>query len=215
MNSVLPVIHLPYPHTRLLLHSCCAPCNGAILDLLKHSNIDVTVFFYNPNIHPLEEYLLRKEENKRYAERLGIKFIDADYNPKKWYAMVDGMQWEGERGLRCNTCFFMRFQVLAEYAVQHGFSLISSSLAISRWKNRAQVNTYGKLAASNFKSLEYWDYDWRKNGGATRMLQVSKREQFYKQQYCGCSYSLRDANNLRKQKGRPLINLGKDFYGIT
>lgn len=212
MSSTLPKIQLPTPHSRLLLHSCCAPCNGAILDVLQNSGIEVTVFFYNPNIHPLQEYLLRKEENKQYAQKLGIEFVDADYNPKEWYAWVDGMQWEGERGLRCNSCFYMRFQALAKYAVENGFTLISSSLAISRWKNRQQVNTYGKLAAAIFANLEYWDYDWRKEGGAMRMLQVAKREQFYQQQYCGCSYSLRDSNNFRQSKGLPPIRFGENFY---
>lgn len=123
------------------------------------------------------------------------------------------MEWEPERGVRCTMCFDMRLERTALYAAEHGFSVISSSLGISRWKNLQQVNDSGRRAAARYPGMVYWDYNWRKQGGSSRMIEISKREQFYQQEYCGCVYSLRDANMYRKSQGRPLIKLGKLYYG--
>ena len=98
------------------------------------------------------------------------------------------MENEPERGIRCTMCFDMRFERTALYAHEHGYDTISSSLGISRWKNMAQINDCGIRAASHYEGLQYWDYNWRKGGGASRMIEISKREQFYQQEYCGCVY---------------------------
>ena len=106
----------------------------------------------------------------------------------------------------------MRFERTALYAAEHGFSLISSSLGISRWKNMQQINECGHRSASHYAGIYYWDYNWRKHGGAVRMLDISKREEFYQQEYCGCVYSLRDSNRWRISQGRERIKLGQKFY---
>ncbi|WP_110690019.1 epoxyqueuosine reductase QueH [Salinicola endophyticus] len=204
---------LPSGHDKLLLHSCCAPCSGEVMEALQASGIDYAIFFYNPNIHPKKEYLLRKEENIRFAEENGIAFIDADYDTDNWFARAKGMEYEPERGIRCTMCFDMRFERTALYAHEHGYSLISSSLGISRWKNMAQINDCGHRAAAPYKGMAYWDYNWRKKGGSQRMIEISKRERFYQQEYCGCVYSLRDTNLHRKAQGRELIQLGVQYYG--
>jgi predicted adenine nucleotide alpha hydrolase (AANH) superfamily ATPase len=197
----------------LLLHSCCAPCSGEVMEALLASGIDYTIFFYNPNIHPKQEYLLRKEENIRFAEKHGIAFVDADYDTTNWFARVKGMEHEPERGARCTACFDMRFERTALYAHEHGFPMISSSLGISRWKNMQQINGCGIRAAGRYPDLVYWDYNWRKEGGAQRMVEISKREQFYQQEYCGCVYSLRDTNAHREKQGRAPVEIGVHFYG--
>ncbi|EPG5430225.1 TPA: epoxyqueuosine reductase QueH, partial [Acinetobacter baumannii] len=205
-------LELPSGHNKLLLHSCCAPCSGEVMESLIESNINFSIFFYNPNIHPVKEYLIRKEENIRFAEKHNIPFIDADYDTDNWFARAKGMENEPERGIRCTMCFDMRFERTALYAYENGFSLISSSLGISRWKNMAQINDCGIRAASHYPDIQYWDYNWRKNGGSSRMIEISKREEFYQQEYCGCVYSLRDTNRWRMSNGRDRIKIGVKFY---
>ena len=204
---------VPPCNGRLLLHSCCAPCSGEIMETLVASSIDFTIFFYNPNIHPQKEYDLRKEENIRFAEKMGIPFIDADYDKEQWFARVKGMEFEPERGKRCTTCFDMRFERSALYAHEHGFSVLTSTLGISRWKNLDQINDCGVRAVSRYPGLIYWTYNWRKSGGSQRMIEIAKREHFYQQEYCGCAFSLRDTNAFRKQRGKMLIQLGMRYYG--
>ena len=205
-------LKLPSGHNKLLLHSCCAPCSGEVMESLIESNINFSIFFYNPNIHPVKEYLIRKEENIRFADKHNIPFIDADYDTNNWFARAKGMENEPERGIRCTMCFDMRFERTALYAYENGFSLISSSLGISRWKNMAQINDCGIRAASHYPNIHYWDYNWRKNGGSSRMIEISKREEFYQQEYCGCVYSLRDTNRWRMSNGRDRIKIGVKFY---
>ena len=205
-------LSLPNSGTKLLLHSCCAPCSGAVMEKLLENNINYAIFFYNPNIHPLKEYELRKQENIRFAEKHNIQFIDADYDKDNWFARAKGMENEPERGIRCTMCFDMRFERTALYAHEHGFDTISSSLGISRWKNMEQINQCGLRAAKKYPDMSYWTFNWRKQGGSARMIEISKEMQFYQQQYCGCVYSLRDSNHWRLKNNRSRIKLGADYY---
>jgi len=202
----------PAEGNKVLLHSCCAPCSGEVMEALSASGIDYTIFFYNPNIHPKKEYLLRKEENIRFAEKHNVPFVDADYDLENWFARAKGMEWEPERGARCTMCFDMRFERTALYAHENGFPVMTSSLGISRWKNMTQINDCGHRATAPYDGLVYWDFNWRKGGGSARMIEISKRERFYQQEYCGCSYSLRDTNAYRRSQGRGPVNLGEKFY---
>jgi predicted adenine nucleotide alpha hydrolase (AANH) superfamily ATPase len=208
-----PILELPEGKKRLLLHSCCAPCSGEVMEALRISGIDYTIFFYNPNIHPRPEYELRKNENVRFAEKHQVPFIDADYDKDNWFLRAKGMENEPERGIRCTMCFDMRFERTALYAFENGFDTISSSLGISRWKNMEQINDCGLRAAAAYPGLSYWTYNWRKGGGSERMLHISKEEQFYQQEYCGCAYSLRDTNRWRLANGRERIKIGVKYYG--
>lgn len=209
----LQVLATPDGSDHVLLHSCCAPCAGPIMDDILAAGIRFTVLFYNPNIHPEAEYLLRKEENIRYAQKLGVAFIDLDYDKDQWFARVRGLEWEPERGARCTACFDMRFERSALYAVEHGFTVFTSTLGISRWKDMQQINACGQRAAQRYPNLHYWDYNWRKQGGSQRMIEIAKKEQFYQQEYCGCVYSLRDSNRHRLAQGRGKIVRGVKFYG--
>lgn len=210
-----PVLTIPNNSKKVLLHSCCAPCSGEVMEAMTASGIEYTIFFYNPNIHPIKEYEIRKEENKRFAEKHNIPFIDADYDADNWFERVKGMEHEPERGIRCTECFDMRFERTALYAYENGFDTITSSLAISRWKDMKQINGCGERAAARYPNMLYWTYNWRKGGGSQRMLEISKKENFYQQEYCGCVYSLRDTNNWRMANGRPRIEFGVKFYGIN
>ena len=188
-------LSLPGGHNKLLLHSCCAPCSGEVMEAILASGIEFTIYFYNPNIHPLKEYMIRKEENIRFAEKHGIPFIDVDddyeNDRKTWFKKAEGMEWEPERGIRCTMCFDMRFEKAAQYAHEHGC---------------------GHRAAAPYDDVVYWDYNWRKGGGSQRMIEISKRERFYQQEYCGCVYSLRDSNKWRLETGRQRIEIGKLYY---
>jgi len=206
-------LELPNGERKLLLHSCCAPCSGEVMEALIASEIDFTIYFYNPNIHPRKEYDLRKDENIKFAEKHNIPFVDADYGVDNWFARAKGMEHEPERGIRCTMCFDMRFERTALYAYENGFPVITSSLGISRWKNFEQINDCGVRAAGHYPGITYWTFNWRKKGGSSRMLEISKRERFYMQEYCGCAYSLRDTNHWRLQNGRERIEIGKHYYG--
>lgn len=205
-------LKLPDHTQRLLLHSCCAPCSASIIERLVYSEIDVTVYFYNPNIQPQKEYLLRKEQNIQFAEKLGVTFIDGDYDAKAWLKRTKALANEPERGQRCKICFDIRLEQTARFAHQHHFELFSSSLGISRWKNLEQIHASGQEAASHYPDLQYWSFNWRKKGGSQRMIELAKQEHFYQQQYCGCVYSLRDTNQWRQTKGLDLIDIGTDHY---
>ena len=211
-NYDRPKLETPNGESSVLLHSCCAPCAGEVMEAVAASDIDTTVYFYNPNIHPIEEYELRKEENKRYCEALDFKFIDADYDKDNWFDRIKGLEDEPERGERCTKCFDMRFERSALFAHENNFSLFATTLGISRWKDLDQVNNSGLRAANRYDNLTFWDFNWRKQGGSSRMIEISKREEFYQQEYCGCVYSLRDTNKWRKENNRPRIKRGEKFY---
>jgi hypothetical protein len=179
---------------------------------LKESAIDFSIYFYNPNIHPEREYMIRKEENKKFALKHEISFIDADYDKDNWFELTKGMEWEPERGKRCSACFDMRFIKTASHAQKHGFDIISSTLGISRWKDFNQINNSGIKAADLFDKISYWTYNWRKQDGSKNMLIVSKNEEFYMQEYCGCVYSLRDTNIWRHKNKREKIKIGFKYY---
>jgi predicted adenine nucleotide alpha hydrolase (AANH) superfamily ATPase len=212
-NSSRLKLDRPDGVTKILLHSCCAPCSGEVIEAMVYSGLDVTVFFYNPNIHPRTEYELRKDENRRFCETLKIPCIDADYDTKNWFLRAKGMEMEPERGKRCTMCFDMRFERTALYAHENDFKVFTSSLGISRWKNMEQINGSGVKAAGHYNGLEYWTYNWRKKGGANRMIEISRREEFYQQEYCGCVYSLRDTNEWRLSRGKEKIKIGVKYYG--
>lgn len=213
-NYNRPILNMPVIDNKLLLHSCCAPCAGEIMDAVAASGIDTTIFFYNPNIHPKEEYEIRKNENIRYANKLGFDFVDADYDKENWFERVQGLENEPERGKRCTVCFDMRFERSALYAFENNFKVFATTLGISRWKDLNQINTSGLKAAKRYNEVQFWDFNWRKQGGSARMLEISKQENFYKQEYCGCVYSLRDTNRWRKSNGRKIVKRGINFYEL-
>jgi predicted adenine nucleotide alpha hydrolase (AANH) superfamily ATPase len=183
------------------------------MEAMISSGIQLTIFFYNPNIQPKREYEIRKNENIKFAQKMNIPFIDADYDTSNWFSRIKGLEMEPERGSRCTACFDIRFERIALYAQEHGFSVITSSLGLSRWKDMDQINIAGLKAASRYSDITYWTYNWRKEGGSSRMYEISKRENFYQQEYCGCVYSLRDTNLYRISKGKEKIEIGQNYYG--
>ncbi|BDM64860.1 hypothetical protein NFHSH190041_23120 [Shewanella sp. NFH-SH190041] len=204
-HFTIPPISVPDGQEQVLLHACCAPCSTAIIEACVHSGIRPTVYFYNPNIYPETEYLLRKNECVRFCEAMGLDYIDGDYDTKAWKKHTAGYEQEPERGKRCQLCFDLRLASSAKTAAEHGFSLFATTLSSSRWKDLAQITRAGEQAADSYPGVSYWLQDWRKKGLAARKDFLVRQSDFYQQEYCGCFYSLRDSNLWRQKNNKPLI----------
>lgn len=182
-------IETPNKDDKVLLHSCCAPCSSAIIECMVANDIHPTVYYYNPNIYPFEEYEIRKAEAKRFVTSQGLSFVDADYDYDGWKESVCGMENEPERGRRCLQCFKMRLLQTAHYASEHGFTVFTTTLASSRWKSIEQINEAGQWAAAQVDGVTFWEQNWRKGGLQERRNQLLREYGFYNQLYCGCEFS--------------------------
>ena len=187
------ILEVPGGAKRVLLHTCCAPCSSAIIEIMLQQGITPTVFYSNSNIFPLEEYLHRKDECTRYAQSLGLEIVDDDYGHEDWRSCAaQGLENEPERGARCLACFKYRLLRAARYAPEHGYTALTTTLASSRWKDLAQVDEAGRWACSQVENVTWWGQNWRKGGLQDRRNQLIRELNFYNQQYCGCEYSFRD-----------------------
>lgn len=156
------------------------------------NGVTPVIYYCNPNIYPEEEYLIRKRECTRYAESLGLEIVDADYDHGKWLEEIKGLENEPERGKRCLQCFRLRLVSAAKYAHEHGYSVLTTTLASSRWKSLDQINAAGEYAASLYDDVTWWNKNWRKDGLQERRNFLIKEYGFYNQQYCGCEFSIHD-----------------------
>lgn len=174
--------------TKLLLHSCCAPCSTACLERL-HEHFSVTVLYYNPNIDDDEEYQKRKAEQKRLLAETGwAEFLDCDHDVERFYAIAQGLEREPERGERCYACYALRLKKTAELAKEHGFLWFATTLTLSPLKNADWLNEIGAREGERV-GVSYLFSDFKKQGGYLRSIQLSKEYELYRQDYCGCSFS--------------------------
>lgn len=193
------IIQAPMGETKVLLHTCCAPCSSAIIECMLQNGLTPVIYYCNPNIFPEEEYEIRKNECTRYARSLGLEIVDADYDHEDWLEYVRGLENEPERGGRCLRCFKLRLLRTAEYARSRGIKVITTTLASSRWKSLEQINEAGEWACTKTNGASegetpdviWWDRNWRKGGLQERRLQIIREYDFYNQQYCGCEFSIR------------------------
>ncbi|MCL1937494.1 MAG: epoxyqueuosine reductase QueH [Candidatus Azobacteroides sp.] len=174
----------------LLLHTCCAPCSAAVIEWLRGQGIYPTLFFFNPNIYPQNEYEIRKNELIRHALSLKMDYIEGDYRHDIWQKSIRGLEDQPERGLRCLECFKMRLFATAHLAAEKGFSQIATTLASSRWKNLRQIAEAGHWAAAQFPNVQFLEKNWRKDGLSERRRILLQENDFYNQTYCGCEYSV-------------------------
>ena len=188
-------IIIPNGLHEVLLHACCAPCSSAIVEWMLQHDIRPTIFYFNPNIYPREEYDIRKNESKRHAESLGIRWIDVDYDHEQWLRQVKGLEKEPERGSRCLQCFRMRLMATALQAKELGISFFATTLASSRWKSLEQISLAGLAAQEAVEGTTFWAQNWRKGGLQDRRNQLLREYQFYNQQYCGCEFSMNNKGN--------------------
>ena len=184
-------LSVPGDEKEVLLHACCAPCSGAVIECMLENGVRPLVFYFNPNIHPQVEYARRKAENIRLVESLNLSFVDGDYDHMAWREQVRGLENEPERGLRCAVCFEMRLSVAAKYAHAHNFSVFTTTLTSSRWKDLRQIVEAGHKAAAPFPGLTFWEQNWRKGGLSERRNALIRQYGFYNQTYCGCEFGNR------------------------
>lgn len=192
MKHKQPAIILPEGGcSQVLLHACCAPCSSAIVEWMLQNGVRPTIFYFNPNIFPRQEYDIRKAESKRHAESLGIEWIDGDYDHQSWLDAVRGLEGEPERGCRCLQCFRLRLLETARQAQRLGMVHFTTTLASSRWKSIEQITEAGLAAQASVPGTVFWAQNWRKGGLSDRRNQLLREYAFYNQQYCGCEFSLR------------------------
>ena len=191
MKQLKSAITIPEGVTEVLLHACCAPCSSAIVEWMLAHEVRPTIFYYNPNIFPLEEYEIRKAESQRHAESLGIRWIDGDYDHQRWMEAVRGLEGEPERGARCLACFRERLTATALLARELGIRWFATTLASSRWKRLDQITEAGLAAQAVVPETTFWAQNWRKGGLQERRNELLREYGFYNQQYCGCEFSQR------------------------
>lgn len=174
-----------------LLHCCCAPCCSAIVEWMLANGVRPVLYFSNPNIYPLAEYQIRRDELKRHAQNLGLEIVEDDYDHEAWLRCVAGHEAEPERGRRCLECFKIRLLRAARLAAERGIETFGTTLASSRWKSLDQINAAGTWAAEQVGDLTFDTRNWRKGGLQQRRNELLRAYNFYNQQYCGCEFSLR------------------------
>ena len=176
---------------RLLLHSCCAPCSSFVLERLMDA-FDLTVFYYNPNIAPREEFLRRVEEQRRLIDAMPherpIDVIQGEYDDRAFYELARGHEQDPEGGERCTACFRLRLGKTAEMAAQGGFDYFTTTLSISPLKDAQRLNAIG-AALSAETGVPYLFSDFKKKNGYKRSCELSAQYGLYRQDYCGCIYS--------------------------
>jgi len=172
---------------KLLLHICCAPCSLYVWRKLQ-ADFDVSGFFYNPNIQPPAEYEFRRRELVKIAEKLAWPVVEAPYDMHGWFAVVRGLEREGERGKRCSVCFRFRLEKTFAYAREHGFDVVASTLSISPSKSTAQINEQGCALAETF-AVAFLEENFKKKNGFLISRQQGQELGVRRQDYCGCVYS--------------------------
>ncbi len=175
----------------VLLHACCAPCSAAIVECMLRNGMRPTVFFSNSNIYPLQEYEVRKQELIRFLKAQDVPYVEDEYDHEMWREAVVGLENEPERGSRCSVCFQFRLRRAARYAQEHGFHLLTTTLASSRWKNIHQIDQAGNVAVADCPDVQWWEQNWRKGGLQMRRGELLRLNDFYNQLYCGCEFSFR------------------------
>lgn len=173
---------------RLILMSCCAPCSCGAIKQLANGEIsgidDFIVMFFNPNIFPETEYQKRLNEQIKYCEKMGVKYVVGDYDHDKWKQEINGLENEPERGARCSKCFAYRFCYARDYALKNGFDAIASVFGVSKHKDQAQVDCAGEQTCG---TVHYIPIKWNE---ALRQ-EINRESDFYRQNYCGCEFSMR------------------------
>lgn len=175
----------------LLLHSCCAPCSSYVLSYLS-DYFNITVLYYNPNISPSFEYFLRKSEQKRLLEQMNFKnkvsFIDCDYNPREFFDLVKGFENEKEGGKRCDICYRLRLEKTAMLAKENMMDCFATTLTVSPYKNADKLNQIGEALSEKY-SVPYLVSDFKKKNGYKLSIELSRKYNLYRQNFCGCVFS--------------------------
>ena len=185
---------------KLLLHSCCGPCSTQVIEVLK-KDFDLTIYYYNPNIDTNEEYQLRLSEQKRYCKEVGVAVIEDGYNAHEFLSKVKGLENEKEGGARCPVCFKLRLEKTANKAVELKYDLFATTLTVSPHKNAQLINFIGK-AVEKARGIEFLEGNYKKQDGYKKSIELSKKFNLYRQNYCGCIFSKQMQTQKEKGEGR-------------
>mgnify|MGYP000975950028 CR=1 FL=1 len=187
----------------LLLHACCAPCSSYVLEYLSR-RFRITVYYYNPNISPEAEYRKRTAEVRRFLAEFPAEhpasFAEGPYDPERFFALVKGHEHDPERGERCTLCYRMRLAETARFAAAHGFEYFTTTLSLSPYKDAQRLNAIGAELEKQY-GVKYLYSDFKKRGGYQRSIELSRVYRLYRQNYCGCVYSVASGGQKRPKGG--------------
>lgn len=187
---------------KLLLHSCCAPCSTRCIEYLS-DYFDITILYYNPNISPEKEYNKRKEEQIRFLKEFKSKnklnLLDVEYNYNDFLSKIKGLEKEPEGGIRCEKCYFLRLEKTAYLAKENNFDFFGTTLTVSPYKNSKKLNLIGELLEQKY-NIKYLYSDFKKKEGYKRSIELAKKYNLYRQDYCGCIYSKIERMNKLNEK---------------
>ncbi len=206
MENILRI--LPDNQTKLLLHCCCGPCSTQVLSVLK-KYFDITLYFYNPNIYPREEYEKRLKElikvQSIFSFEKEVKRMDSVYDDRLYFEAVKGLESKGEGSERCLQCYAFRMEEVAKRAKEKGFDYFTTTLSISPYKNAQELNRIGEHLEKKY-GVSYLYSDFKKKEGYKESIRLSSEYQLYRQEYCGCVFSLQEAERIkeRKQNGKEI-----------
>jgi len=176
---------------KLLLHSCCAPCSSHVISLLTNY-FDITILYYNPNISPIEEYQKRKEEQIKLIKSIPtinkINIINCDYDNEIYNEKIKGFENCPERGARCQICYKLRLEKAAIIAKKERYDYFCTTLSVSPYKNSIIINQIGEQLSNKY-NIKWLYSDFKKNDGYKKSIELSKKYNLYRQNYCGCIYS--------------------------
>jgi predicted adenine nucleotide alpha hydrolase (AANH) superfamily ATPase len=197
---------------KMLVHICCAPDALYVMDLLRQ-DYDLSGFFYNPNIHPREEYDLRREETEKVARALGFDLIDAPYEDVRWHEVTAKFKDEPEKGRRCDICYALRLARTAQKASEQGFDIFTTVMSLSPWKKAEVMNKIGKMFGRRYK-VEFLEANFKKKDGFKKSVELSKKHRLHRQDYCGCVYSLKRGQDtlapIHPEKNRRTKNTAQE-----
>ena len=201
LDDTIAMIKREGQRPSLLLHACCAPCSSYTLEYLAEI-FDITVFFFNPNISPPEDYDFRLKELERLVGEMllpnGIKVLSGRYDPQEFYDMAKGREDIPEGGARCYDCYRLRLRETAVVAAKHGFDYFTTTLSISPYKNAKWLNEIGEIEAEE-AGVKYLFSDFKKKNGYKRSCELSEIYGLYRQDYCGCEFSKKQAEQRKKE----------------
>lgn len=187
---------------KLLLHSCCAPCSSYVLEYLSNY-FEITVFYYNPNIFPENEYTKRILEQQTLISDMKVKypvsFLAGNYDREQFFQIAEGLEHLREGGERCFKCYELRLNEAAKIAKAAGFDYFTTTLSISPLKNADKLNEIGTRLADKY-GVQYLQSDFKKKNGYKRSIELSSEYGLYRQDYCGCEYSFRDRQKQKEGK---------------
>ena len=183
---------------KLLLHACCGVCSSSVIERL-YPYFDITILYYNPNIYPKAEYMKRLVELEEIIDKmkLDVRLIELGYLHREFKDKVKGLEKEKEGGERCNKCFYLRLEESAKFAKRNNFDYFTTTLSVSPYKNSQKLNEIGKMLEEKY-DIKYLYSDFKKKEGYKRSNELSNKYGIYRQHYCGCEYSLKEAKALKE-----------------